>query len=402
MYSIKTLYKIGPGPSSSHTIGPRNAVRYILKYRPKGDYYKMHLYGSLALTGKGHLLDKIVDATFKDIPHEIVFNLEEIKEHPNTMFFEIYQNGKVIDTATIYSIGGGIIKIKGEEKKHYKEIYPHSHFDDIKKYCLENNMSLIDYIYKFEDDDIKEYGEEIYKTMMNCISSGLSIEGRLPGSISVYRKAKEIYSKGIPEESSARKEKRLVSAYAFAVSEENASGGMVVTSPTCGSSGILPSLTRYYEEQGYPHSKVIESLLVAGLFGLLIKENASISGAECGCQAEIGSASSMGAAFVANIKGQNIHLIERAAEIAMEHSLGLTCDPIGGYVLIPCIERNAIGALRSIECASITDFIDSTSNLISFDNVVKTMYQTGIDLNRAYRETAEGGLAALDLAKENL
>ena len=401
MYSIKTLYKIGPGPSSSHTIGPRNAVRYILKYRPKGDYYKMHLYGSLALTGKGHLLDKIVDETFKDIPHEIIFNLEETREHPNTMYFEILKDGKVIDTTTIYSIGGGIIKIKGEEKKHYKDIYPHSHFDDIKKYCLDNDMSLIDYIYKFEDEDIKDYGEEIYITMMNCISNGLSKEGRLPGSISVYRKAKEIYSKGIPEESSARKEKRLVSAYAFAVSEENASGGMVVTSPTCGSSGILPSLVRYYEEQGYPHIKVIESLLVAGLFGLLIKENASISGAECGCQAEIGSASSMGAAFVANIKGQSINLIERAAEIAMEHSLGLTCDPIGGYVLIPCIERNAIGALRSIECASITDFIDSTSNLISFDNVIRTMYQTGIDLNRAYRETAEGGLAALDLEKEN-
>jgi L-serine dehydratase len=401
MYSIKTLYKIGPGPSSSHTIGPRNAVRYVLKYRPRGDYYKMYLYGSLALTGKGHLLDKIVDQTFDEIPHEMIFDLETNKEHPNTMFFEIIKDNKIIDTVTIYSIGGGIISIKGEDKKHYKEIYPHSHFDDIKKYCKENNLSLIDYIYKFEDEDIKEYGEKIYQTMMDCISSGLQKEGKLPGAINVYRKAKEIYSKGIPEESSSRREKRLVSAYAFAVSEENASGGMVVTAPTCGSSGIIPSLVRYYEEQGYSHKSVVESLLVAGLFGLLIKENASISGAECGCQAEVGSASSMGAAFVANIKGQNIDLIERAAEIAMEHSLGLTCDPIGGYVLIPCIERNAIGALRSIECASITDFIDSTSNLISFDMVIKTMYQTGRDLNKAYRETATGGLAALDLNKED-
>lgn len=394
MYSIKKLYKIGPGPSSSHTMGPRNAVRYLLKYYEQADFYEVTLCGSLALTGKGHLSDKIIDETFGDIPHSITFDLTKFDlPHPNTMYFKLkYASGEVKEF-TILSIGGGLIDIVGVPDKKYVHTYPHKNFDEIKKYCFDNNLSLVEYINHFEDDNIDEYIENIYQVMMETINKGLNKDGELPGDLRVKRKAKEIFESGTPEENAIRKEKRLISAYAFAVSEENASGGMVVTAPTCGACGIIPSLVRYYEEQGYSHKSIIDALKVAGLFGLLIKHNASISGAECGCQAEVGAAISMGAAFVSQLRGKSIILIERAAEIAMEHSLGLTCDPINGYVQIPCIERNAIGALRAIEASTLTDFIDSTSSKISFDLVIETMYETGRDLSKKYRETSMGGLA---------
>lgn len=394
MYSIKELYKIGNGPSSSHTMGPKNAVRYILKKYPDALFYDMTLYGSLALTGKGHLTDVVVENTFKDIPHALHFNYEELElDHPNTIKFVITLTNNEKKEVTIYSIGGGLIQIKGEIDKHREHVYPHKNFTSIKQYCLENHLSLIEYIDKFESGDIREYIEKIYIVMKEMVDNGLMKEGVLPGSLKVKRKAKEIYNKGVPEENPTRKEKRLISAYAFAASEENASGEEVVTAPTCGSCGIMPALVRYYEEQGYSHEVIIDALMVAGLIGLIVKHNASISGAECGCQAEIGTAISMGAAFVSQLKGKDIEIIERAAEIAMEHTLGLTCDPISGYVQIPCIERNAIGALRAIEASALTDFMDSTSSKISFDLVVETMYETGLDLSKNYRETSIGGLA---------
>ena len=393
MLSIKKLYKIGPGPSSSHTMGPKNAVEYILNTYPQVDYVEMVFYGSLAETGRGHLSDYIAEKTFKDVPHKIIFDYDTKTKHPNTMVFTLYKNNEIFKKVTILSIGGGLIKVLNQKNIKEEDTYPHKTFDQIKKYCIENSLTLIEYIYRFEKEDINEYIENIYRVMMNSIESGLSKEGVLPGKLKVRRKAKELYEYHIENESEDFKEKRLISAYAFAVSEENASGELIVTAPTCGASGVIPSLVKYSEDRGYAHQTIIEGLLIAGLIGLIVKENASISGAECGCQAEVGTATSMGAAFLAYLDGQNIYGIERASEIAMEHSLGLTCDPIDGYVQIPCIERNAVGALRSIATNSLSILMGTTNSKISFDIVVKTMYKTGKDLNRSYKETSKGGLA---------
>ena len=392
MFSIKTLYKIGNGPSSSHTMGPRNAVLYVLEHYPNADLYEMYVYESLALTGVGHLLDYIVEKTFGDIPHKVIFDMETKCKHPNTMVFKIHKNEK-IEEVTIYSVGGGLIDVEGVEDEGYVDCYPHKNFDEVKKYCMSNNITLVDYIKKYDSSDLMDYMEKVYETMSNMVSDGLKKNGFLPGKLNVARKAKKIFNKSVPNERADMKEKRLISAYAFAASEENACGSTVVTAPTCGACGILPALLRYYGELGFTHEQLIDGLLVAGLMGLVVKHNASISGAECGCQAEVGTACSMGAAFIAQLYSQDILIIERAAEIAMEHSLGLTCDPIDGYVQIPCIERNAIGALRAIDAAMLTHLITTTDSKISFDMVVKTMYETGKDLNNSYRETSIGGLA---------
>lgn len=393
MISIKNLYKIGPGPSSSHTIGPKNAVEYVLNKYPQSTFIEMTFYGSLAQTGKGHLSDFIADRTFKEKPHEIKFDYLTKTSHPNTMVFKIFENQNLLDMITIVSIGGGLIKVKNQKHLKEKDYYPHHTFKEIKDYCKLNDLSLIDYIYKYDDKDIKEYGYKILDTMLNSVENGLNKVGELPGKLHVQRKAHELYSRVVENESPELKEKRLISAYAFAVSEENASGELIVTAPTCGASGIIPSLLRYSLEKGFSKEKLVEALLVAGLFGVIVKTNASISGAECGCQAEIGTATSMGAGLLAYLDNQSIDEIERACEIALEHSLGLTCDPIDGYVQIPCIERNAIGAIKSIMASSLSKLMGKSNSKISFDVVVQTMYQTGKDINARYRETAKGGLA---------
>ncbi len=393
MISIKQLYKIGPGPSSSHTIGPKNAVEYILNKYTNFDFVEMTFFGSLAETGKGHLSDYIADKTFKDVPHEIKFDYETRTRHPNTMLFRLFKEGEVIKEVVIESVGGGLIKVKGQKLEKEVCVYPHSTYDEIKAYCLENNLKLIDYIYKFEDQDIDKYMDKILDTMLKSIENGLKRDGLLPGKLKVARKAKELYSNELVNEPLDMREKRLISAYAFAVSEENASGKLIVTSPTCGACGIVPSLVRYNMDKGVTREKIKEGLLIAGLIGVIVKHNASISGAECGCQAEIGTASSMGAGFLASINGGDIFDIERASEIALEHSLGLTCDPIEGYVQIPCIERNAIGANRSMIAYALSRFMGKKDSKISLDNVIRTMYFTGKDLNKSYRETARGGLA---------
>ena len=393
MISIKQLYKIGPGPSSSHTIGPKNAVEYILNKYTNFDFVEMTFFGSLAETGKGHLSDYIADKTFKDVPHEIKFDYETRTRHPNTMLFRLFKEGVVIKEVVIESVGGGLIKVKGQKLEKEVCVYPHSSYDEIKQYCLENNLKLIDYIYKFEDQDIDKYMDKILDTMLKSIENGLKRDGLLPGKLKVARKAKELFSNELVDETLDMREKRLISAYAFAVSEENASGKLIVTSPTCGACGIVPSLVRYNMDKGVTREKIKEGLLIAGLIGVIVKHNASISGAECGCQAEIGTASSMGAGFLASINGGDIFDIERASEIALEHSLGLTCDPIEGYVQIPCIERNAIGANRSMMAYALSRFMGKKDSKISLDNVIRTMYFTGKDLNKSYRETARGGLA---------
>jgi len=392
MFSIKTLYKIGNGPSSSHTMGPRNAVLYVLEHYPNADLYEMYVYESLALTGVGHLLDYIVEKTFGDIPHKVIFDMETKREHPNTMVFKVHKDNEIKEV-TIYSVGGGLIDVVGVEDEGYVDVFPHKNFSEIKEYCMSSNITLVDYIKKYDRPDLMEHMEKVYSTMTTMVKEGLEKNGFLPGKLHVARKAKKIFNKVVPNERADMKEKRLISAYAFAASEENACGSTVVTAPTCGACGILPALLRYYEDLGFTHEQLIEGLLVAGLIGLVVKHNASISGAECGCQAEVGTACSMGAAFIAHLYSQDILIIERAAEIAMEHTLGLTCDPIDGYVQIPCIERNALGALRAIDSAMLTHLITTTDSKISFDTVVETMYQTGKDLNNSYRETSTGGLA---------
>ena len=396
MHSIKTLYKVGNGPSSSHTIGPKVASQFIIDKYKDCDYVKVTLFGSLAFTGKGHLTDYIIEKTFNEnnIKVDICFNYEILDlEFPNTMHFEIYKNNTILGEETIFSIGGGLIKVKDFENVEEKEVYPHKTILQIKEFCSQNNLSFVDYVLHFEDSSIVEFSEHIYQVMTQSVKNGLSKTGVLPGKLMVERKAYTIFNNIKPNETESMKEKRLVSSYAFACSEENASGGEIVTAPTCGSCGIIPSIIMYLEDCGYNHNDIINGLLVAGLFGLVVKNNASISGAECGCQAEIGTACAMGAALVATVKHLNNDQIERAAEIALEHHLGLTCDPILGYVQIPCIERNAVAALRAIESCSLAELFGESQSKISFDLVVETMKQTGIDLKYEYRETSAGGLA---------
>lgn len=395
MESLRQLYKIGHGPSSSHTMGPEKACKYILENYSNIDHIIVTLYGSLALTGKGHLTDKIILETLKDIKTTLNYDYKTIKKHPNTMVFEIYsENNTLIETLVVYSIGGGSIEIENKSLTIANEtIYNFSSFDEIKKYCFENNISLAELVYRLENDDIKEYLRNIYLTMEQSITNGLNKQGELPGNLHVLRKANQLINQKSEFEGFDIKELRLVSSYAFAVSEENASGGLIVTAPTCGASGVLPAVLRYLKEKHqYSLEKIVDALAVAGIIGNVIKTNASISGAFAGCQSEVGSACSMAAAAVAFLNNQSIEEIEYAAEIALEHHLGLTCDPINGLVQIPCIERNAVAALRAIDAANLAKFLQGTRK-ISFDTVVKTMYETGKDLSQKYKETSTGGLA---------
>lgn len=394
MKSIKELYKIGNGPSSSHTMGPKKAALLLKEKYPTADLYQIILYGSLAFTGKGHLTDKIILEALKPSNVEIIFN-KEIKEikHPNTMDLIALKNKEELGKFRAYSIGGGSIQIEGEDFQEEKDIYDFTTYTDIKNNCKEKNISLLEYVYTQEDKDLNEYLKTVWQTMKKTLEEGLEQEGLIPGRLKITKKAKTLYSKELDNETAELKRTRLLTAYAYATSEQNASGGMIVTAPTCGASGVLPAVLYYlYKQENVNETKILEGLAIAGLIGNLVKTNASISGAECGCQAEIGTACSMAAAAYAYIKGYSIDVIECAAEIAMEHHLGLTCDPIYGYVQIPCIERNAVATIRAIDSANMASLLYKDSK-ISFDLVVETMYETGKDLGSHYRETSKGGLA---------
>lgn len=394
MKSIKELYKIGNGPSSSHTMGPKKAALLLKEKYPTADLYQIILYGSLAFTGKGHLTDKIILEALKPSNVEIIFNKEtkELK-HPNTMDLIALKNKEELGKFRAYSIGGGSIQIEGEDFQEEKDIYDFTTYTDIKNNCKEKNISLLEYVYTQEDKDLSEYLKTVWQTMKKTLEEGLEQEGLIPGRLKIPKKAKTLYSKELEKETAELKRTRLLIAYAYATSEQNASGGMIVTAPTCGASGVLPAVLYYlYKQENVNEAKILEGLAIAGLIGNLVKTNASISGAECGCQAEIGTACSMAAAAYAYIKGYSIDVIECAAEIAMEHHLGLTCDPIYGYVQIPCIERNAVAAIRAIDSANMASLLYKDSK-ISFDLVVETMYETGKDLGSHYRETSKGGLA---------
>ena len=398
MESLRQLFKIGHGPSSSHTMGPEAACKYILnKYENIGKI-KVTLFGSLALTGKGHLTDYIILRTLKNVPTELVFDYYTQTKHPNTLVFEVYgKDEQLIDTVTVYSIGGGSIEIEGVKANEVAEdVYPFKSFDEIKNYCKENNMTLAELVYKFDHKDIKDYLLQVRYVMEGAILNGLSKEGELPGGLHTLRKAKQLFSSKYEGEKANIEELRTVSSYAYAVSEENASGGLIVTAPTCGASGVLPAVLAYEKlSKDLTNDVLIDALAVAGIIGNVIKTNASISGAFAGCQSEVGSACSMAAAAVAFINGQSIDEIEYAAEIALEHHLGLTCDPVKGYVQIPCIERNAMSCKRAIDCAQFALLTDG-NHYIKLDDAIQTMVETGKDLHYKYRETSEGGLAKIN------
>ncbi len=395
MQSLKELFKIGNGPSSSHTMGPKRAALMFKEKNLNADKFKVKLYGSLALTGKGHLTDYIILETLKPVETEIEFDSTlECEVHPNTLDIIAYENDKEIDKMRVYSVGGGTIKVEGTDDYEIQEIYKLNTFDEIKAYCNKKNINLYDYVCEVEGkEEITRYLKEVWNAMQEAINRGINAQGIIPGRLKLTRKAKSIYGFVQDNETPEMRKCRLLNSFAYAVSEENASGGVIVTAPTCGACGVLPAVLYYMKlENNYTDEKIIEGLAVAGLIGNIVKKNASISGAECGCQAEIGTACSMAAAAAAFLLGLDLDRIENSAEVAMEHHLGLTCDPVFGYVQIPCIERNAVAASRAIDAAYLSMFLGQHKS-IPFDMVVETMYETGKDLHSHYRETSEGGLA---------
>ena len=396
MESLRELYKIGRGPSSSHTMGPTKAAGLFREKYPEATRYKATLRGSLAKTGKGHRTDFCIRDAFYPVECDVEFDIKTVElYHPNTLILEAYRGAKRLGIWEVYSVGGGSIVIKGQDVYKPARIYPHNSFAEIARYCEEHRLRLWQYVERFEGEGIWEYLKEIWEAMLCSMEEGLSAEGELYGGLGVQRKAKFLLNQRHIDENAETRENRLVCAYAFAVSEQNAAGGSIVTAPTCGSCGILPSVLRYVQDKrNFDEETVLHALATAGLMGNLIKTNASISGAECGCQAEVGSACSMAAAGLGEMYGMSVGQIEYAAEVALEHHLGLTCDPIRGLVQIPCIERNAVAAMRAINAVNLANFLTDTRK-ISFDTVVKTMYETGRDLSHRYRETSEGGLAKI-------
>ena len=396
MESLRELYRIGRGPSSSHTMGPSHAAALFKKEYPQADRFRATLYGSLAKTGRGHLTDVAIVDAFAPLPAEILWETatpEDSLPHPNTMDLEAFQGDSLLGRWRVFSVGGGKIQIEGQPSVAPQDVYPLSTFREIKAYCEENNKFLWQFVEENEGPEIWDYLRDVWKQMKATVYAGLNTEGVLHGGLGVQRKAKYLIRQRHMDESAETRENRKVCAYAFAVSEENAGGGVVVTAPTCGASGVLPAVLLFKQEQhGFSDTEVCHALATAGVIGNIIKTNASISGAECGCQAEVGSACSMAAAGLAELYHMELDQIEYAAEVAMEHHLGLTCDPIGGLVQIPCIERNAVAAMRAINALSLANFLTYTRK-ISFDVVVRTMYETGRDLFSKYRETSEGGLA---------
>ena len=397
MKSIRDLYKIGKGPSSSHTMGPARAAEIFKSENPDAERYEVVLYGSLAKTGIGHGTDRVLRDVFAPKDVQIVFaehDPDDLK-HPNTLDLSAFTGTEKTASIRVESIGGGDIVVEGRPGLEPPEVYPENSFAEIAQFCAWRQVSLPQYVEMNEGPEIWDFLKDIWNAMRKEIHDGLSAEGVLPGGLNVQRKAKYLFERGHQVDIPQVRELQQVCAYAFAAAEQNAGNGTIVTAPTCGSCGVLPAVLLYLQDKyKFTDEKIAEALSVAGLLGCLIKRNASVSGAECGCQAEIGSACSMAAAAMSQLMGLSIQEIEYSAEIAMEHHLGLTCDPICGLVQIPCIERNAVAAKRAIDSANLAHMLVGTRT-ISFDMVVRTMYETGVSMNRAFRETSEGGLAKL-------
>ena len=396
MDTLKEFFKIGAGPSSSHTIGPERATKRVKEKFPDADSYIVELWGSLAATGKGHYTDKIIIETFKPIPVEIIWKPEFVHElHTNGMkFIALDKDKNQIGEWIVFSVGGGTIRDYDElmDKSPKKEVYPLNSIKEIIKWCKDNNKYLWQYVEECEGPSIWQHLRFIDQAMSDAVQRGLEKNGDVPGPFKYPKRAREMYEKALSKRASLVFTNKIF-AYALAVSEENASMGQVVTAPTCGASGVVPGVLRAMkEEYELVEKHILRGLAIAGLIGNLVKHNATISGAEGGCQAEVGTACSMAAAMATYFMGGNIDQIEYAAESAMEHHLGMTCDPVGGYVIIPCIERNAICAVRAVNTAVYCMSTDG-KHTISFDEVVKTMKETGKDMCSAYKETSDGGLA---------
>ena len=400
MKSIRSIYKIGKGPSSSHTMGPERAAKLFKERYPKADRFEVILYGSLSKTGVGHGTDRVIREVLSPVPTQIVFSAETLS-HPNTLDLRAFEKETELGFLRVESIGGGDIRYAGQETHAEEEMYVEHSFAEIADFCKWRYIdTLSEYVELNEGPEIWDFLMEVWLVMKNAISEGLAASGTLPGGLNVQKKAKYLYEQKPHEDVAALKEFQTIAAYAYAVAEQNADNGTVVTAPTCGACGVLPAVLKYAQDtRGFTDEQILRGLATAGIIGNLTKTNASISGAECGCQAEIGTACSMAAAALAELFGQSIDQVEYAAEVAMEHHLGLTCDPICGLVQIPCIERNAVAAVRAMNACNLSYFLTG-SRRISYDMVCRAMKETGINLNHRFRETSEGGLAKLYTRKK--
>ncbi|MFV0420838.1 L-serine ammonia-lyase, iron-sulfur-dependent, subunit alpha [Oleidesulfovibrio sp.] len=398
MDSLRELYKVGNGPSSSHTMGPQKAAGEFMQRTPQAASYRVTLLGSLAATGKGHLTDWIIKKTLGEERTEIIWKPEEVRPfHTNGMVFKaLDHNGQILagegSTWEVYSVGGGTIAGADSATRGTSSFYSLTTLDAIMAHCKTDNIELWEYVENQEGPEIWDFLRNIWQAMQESIERGLAKTGVLPGDLRYPRKANAFYKKARIQSGRLRST-GMTFAYALAVSEENASGGLVVTAPTCGSAGLVPSVLRSLKEDyDLSESEILKALAVGGLIGNLVKQNASISGAEVGCQGEVGTACAMATAMTAYLFGGTNMQVDYAAEMALEHHLGMTCDPVGGYVQVPCIERNAVSATRAINAAEYTLFTDG-NHRISFDQVVQTMGETGRDLKCGYRETSLAGLA---------
>ena len=398
MKSIREIYKIGKGPSSSHTMGPERAALQFLKEYPDAARYQVILYGSLNKTGVGHGTDRVLLDTLGESRTEIIFSPDSWEGmHPNTLDLIAFDGeGMKLGRQRVESIGGGDIRFPGQKTAEGEEVYIEHSFAEISDFCKWRYINtLSEYVELNEGPEIWDFLMNVWQTMKNAIDEGLKAEGVLPGGLNVQRKAKYLYEQPNLEREPGLREFQLIAAYAYAVAEQNAGNGTIVTAPTCGACGIVPAVLKYAQEtKGYTDEEICRALATAGIIGNLTKTNASISGAECGCQAEVGTACSMAAAALAELYKQNLDQVEYAAEVAMEHHLGLTCDPICGLVQIPCIERNAVAAMRAMNACNLSYFLTGSRN-ISYDMVCRAMKETGVNLNHRFRETSEGGQAKI-------
>ena len=395
MKTLKELYRIGIGPSSSHTMGPRNAAEQFLARHPEAKAFEVTLYGSLAATGKGHMTDVAILETLEPhAPTRIIWQPHFfLPFHPNGMTFKSKdKSGKTTDEWTVYSVGGGALAEEGVSTNVSPDIYEMTKMSEILAWCERTGRSYWEYVQLCEEPDIWDYLHEVWKTMQEAVERGLDQEGALPGPLNLRRKAATYYIKANGYKDNL-KSRGLVFSYALAVSEENASGGKIVTAPTCGSCGVVPAVLYHLKKsRDFSETRMLRALATAGLVGNIVKHNATISGAEGGCQAEVGVACSMAAAAASQLFGGSPAQIEYACEMGLEHHLGMTCDPVCGLVQIPCIERNAYAAARALDSNIYSAFTDGTHR-VSFDKVVEVMKQTGHDLPSLYKETSTGGLA---------
>lgn len=394
MKSLKELYRIGQGPSSSHTMGPRVAAEQYLKRHPEAKRFQVTLYGSLAATGKGHLTDWAIYNVLGKERTEFLWHPEIIPDfHPNGMKYAVLdENGGTHDEWMVYSIGGGALAEEGENTLETPDIYELDHLDDIKKWCEQRGKNYWEYVEECEGPEIWDYLAEVWQVMREAVERGLDHEGVLPGCLKLRRKAPDYYIKAMGYGANLQT-RGLVFSYALAVSEENASGGKIVTAPTCGACGVVPAVLYHIQKsRKFSDRRIYHALATAGLVGNIAKSRASISGAEAGCQAEVGVACAMAAAAANYIFGGSLATIEYSAEMGLEHHLGMTCDPICGLVQIPCIERNAHAAARALDANIYATYAEGIHR-ISYDKAVEVMKQTGHDLPSLYRETSEGGLA---------